>query len=165
MPDGEQAKREPGSGQLFGELFFVIVVLNGIGHRLDQWLGLPPLGNAQLDFLIGELLIIAGAVFAWWANDIRSLAARGTQVPGQMLLTHGPYAYCRHPGSLGCVLLCLGFAMLFSSIATLVIVLLTSAAGLVSVKKKEKELEARFGQEYVEYRKRTPFLLPLGKGK
>jgi protein-S-isoprenylcysteine O-methyltransferase Ste14 len=54
-----------------------------------------------------------------------------------------------------------GVAVLFGSIVALILVLL-GAGGLLAYIKifEEKEMVMRFGQEYLEYKCRTPFLTP-----
>lgn len=51
----------------------------------------------------------------------------------------------------------------FSALGLVVAFLIVLVAYLKLV--EEKELEARFGKEYVEYRKSTPFLVPRVRGK
>jgi protein-S-isoprenylcysteine O-methyltransferase Ste14 len=55
----------------------------------------------------------------------------------------------------------LGVAVLFRSIGAAILVLLFAGCLLVYIKRvEEKEMELRFGREYLAYRQQTPFLIP-----
>ncbi len=74
----------------------------------------------------------------------------------------GPYALCRNPLQLGVILYYLGLG---TYVGSLKIGLTMFFLGLIlgsSYHKfvEEKELQLRFGEEYEEYRKKTPFLIP-----
>jgi protein-S-isoprenylcysteine O-methyltransferase Ste14 len=52
-------------------------------------------------------------------------------------------------------------AILIGSIGSALLVLFGAGFLLTYIKRiEEKELELRFGQEYLEYKKQTPFLIP-----
>jgi len=67
--------------------------------------------------------------------------------------------------ALGTTIFYLGIAIWLGSISALGLGLVYSVGILIYIKLlEEKELEERFGSEYLEYKKRTPFLIPgLGK--
>jgi protein-S-isoprenylcysteine O-methyltransferase Ste14 len=88
-----------------------------------------------------------------------ALAARLVQ--GHTLITEGPYAYVRNPiytGMLG-MLIATGLAM-EHWIATVVAVVIFSAGLAIRVRTEEKLLRAAFGQEFEDYAKRVPAVLP-----
>jgi len=63
--------------------------------------------------------------------------------------------------ALGAIVMYLGVAILVGSIGAVALVLLGAALLLTYIKRvEEKEMEMRFGQEYLEYKRRTPFLIP-----
>ncbi|NWG10106.1 MAG: hypothetical protein HXX80_07390, partial [Nitrososphaerales archaeon] len=63
--------------------------------------------------------------------------------------------------SLGSIIFYLGFGFLTGSISSIGFTVLFMSLLLAYIKFiEEKELGARFGQEYTEYKKRTPFLIP-----
>lgn len=76
------------------------------------------------------------------------------------LETTGPYARVRHPGYLGALLTCLGGALAFGSLAALPLVALMLAAQLARVRREERLLAERFGDEWRAYASRTGALLP-----
>ncbi len=79
----------------------------------------------------------------------------------QDLVVEPPYTYTRNPMALGAILMYLGVAVLRRSLAGVGMVLVGGATLLTYIKRvEESEMLARFGEEYVTYRERTPFLLP-----
>jgi protein-S-isoprenylcysteine O-methyltransferase Ste14 len=63
--------------------------------------------------------------------------------------------------TLGTALFYLGVVIGLGSLSALALALIYPVGILVYVKLiEEKELEARFGSEYVEYKRNTPFLIP-----
>ena len=138
--------------------------LIALGARLDFWLQWPPLLYYPINLILGLLLIVPGLLFAFWSNYAQYTLGRGTPVPlmaTQNLVVQPPYTYCRNPMALGAIGMYLGVAILFGSPGAGLLVLLGAAALLTYIKRvEEKEMELRFGQDYLEYRRRTPFLLP-----
>jgi protein-S-isoprenylcysteine O-methyltransferase Ste14 len=67
--------------------------------------------------------------------------------------------------ALGTALFYLGVAIWLGSLSAVGLGLVYPVGILIYIKLiEEKELEERFGSEYLEYKKRTPFLIPrLGK--
>lgn len=60
----------------------------------------------------------------------------------------------------------LGTAILFRSIGAATLVLLCAGALLLYIKRiEEQEMESRFGEEYLDYKRRTPFLIPRVRGR
>ena len=168
----EQAKREYSPRQRFVALlveaiFFMIIfpfVLIALGESLDQWLQWSPILYKAINLILGWLLIVAGWLFSMWSIYTQFTIGRGTPVPlmaTQKLIVQPPYTYCRNPMSLGAIVMYLGVAILFGSIGAGVLVLLGTGLLLTYIKRiEEKEMEIRFGQEYLEYKQRTPFLIP-----
>ncbi len=140
------------------------VALVTLSSSLDLWLHLPRLGCGPINTVIGCLSILAGFILGLWTVYVQFTVGRGTPAPvmaTQKLIVRGPYEYCRNPMTLGTIVLYLGIAILIGSLSAVGLVALGAASLLVYVKLiEEKELEARFGQEYLEYKQRTPFLFP-----
>ncbi|MCC6460745.1 MAG: isoprenylcysteine carboxylmethyltransferase family protein [Saprospiraceae bacterium] len=84
------------------------------------------------------------------------------QVIGHQLITTGPYRWIRHPSYLGSVLAFVGCAVLLEAWWGLVICLVAMAgAYFFRIAAEERLLIEIFGNQYLEYRKRTWRLLPL----
>lgn len=168
----KQAKHEYSPKQRFvallvlAPLFLIVLpfILITLGARLDQWFQWPPILYEPLNLVLGWLLIAAGWGLGIWSNHSQFTIGRGTPVPlmaTQELIIQPPYSYCRNPMALGAIVMYLGVAVLFRSIGSVVLVLLGAGLLLTYIKRiEEKEMEARFGQEYLEYKKKTPFLIP-----
>ena len=168
----EQARHEYGPKQRFFALLFLAPVFLFVlpylfirlGARLDQWLQWPPILSLPFNLILGWLLILPSWLFAMWANYSQSTIGRGTPVPlmaTQKLIIQPPYTYCRNPMALGAIVMYLGIAILFRSIGAVILVLLFASLLLIYIKRvEEKEMQSRFGQEYLAYKQRTPFLIP-----
>jgi len=79
----------------------------------------------------------------------------------QKLLISGPFKQCRNPMTLGTILLYLGVSIIAGSLSALVIVVLLMSLLMLYLKNiEEKELEIRFGEDYLKYKSKTPFIIP-----
>ncbi len=168
----QQTKREYSSRQrlaalLVEAIFFLIIfplALLLLGGLLDRWLGWPKLIQQPLNTIMGWLLIVGGWLLAMWAAYVQFTLGRGTPVPlmaTQKLIIRPPYAYCRNPMALGAILLYLGVSVVAGSPGAGLLWLLGAIALLTYVRLvEEQEMAARFGEEYLAFRRRTPFLIP-----
>ena len=150
------------AGPVFlGLLPWLVVVA---GPRLDRWLGLAPLPIRAAGRLVGGLLAATGFSLGFWTVSVQLDRGRGTPLPvmpTQVLLTEGPFRYCRNPMTLGAILAYLGLALAAKSRASMAFVLAFGMSLLVYLKSlEERELVARFGEPYLTYRRATPFLVP-----
>jgi protein-S-isoprenylcysteine O-methyltransferase Ste14 len=145
-------------------LIILPLILIGLGSRLDQWLHWSPILYAPFNLILGLLLSAASWIFAMWSIYSQFTLGRGTPVPlmaTQKLIIQPPYSFCRNPMALGAIGMYLGVAILFGSLGAVVLVFLGAALLLTYIKRiEEKEMEIRFGQAYLEYKKQTPFLIP-----
>jgi protein-S-isoprenylcysteine O-methyltransferase Ste14 len=79
---------------------------------------------------------------------------------GSRLVTSGIYAHIRHPRYVQMVLFALGAALLANYLAVYVILALSIPWVGLLVPLEEKELRARFGEEYLRYAERVPRFVP-----
>ena len=135
-----------------------------LGAQLDQRMSWPTVPPAPGNLIVGVLLIPPSGLLGLWANHGLFTTGRGTPVPlmaTQELIVAPPYTYCRNPMALGAIGMYLGLALMFQSLGAVLVVLLFTAALLAYIKRgEEQEMTARFGPEYLAYKKRTPFLIP-----
>ena len=135
-----------------------------LGTGLDQWLQWPQIIPPPFNLILGCLLVLPSWLFALWSVHSQFTIGRGTPVPlvaTQQLIVEPPYTYCRNPMALGAFGMYLGVAILFRSIGALLLVLLFAGLLVAYIKRgEEKEMEIRFGEEYLAYKQRTPFLIP-----
>jgi protein-S-isoprenylcysteine O-methyltransferase Ste14 len=129
---------------------------------------LPPVaalsGFVGIAFSVFTVGIAAGS--GWLIETaVRTLgrqwALRARLVEDHKLITVGPYAYVRNPiytGMLG-MLIATGLAM-EHWIALLVAVVVFVVGLVIRVRSEEKLLRAAFGEEFEEYARRVPAVLP-----
>jgi protein-S-isoprenylcysteine O-methyltransferase len=133
-----------------------------------RWPFLPPVaalsGLPGILFSVFTVTIAAGS--AWLIeNAVRTLgkhwALRARLVEDHKLITVGPYAYVRNPiytGMLG-VLIATGLAT-EHWIALPIAVFIFIVGMVIRVRSEEKLLRAAFGQEFEDYARRVPAVLP-----
>ena len=145
----------------YGLLIFVFVV---IALHVDRLVGLASIFPNPLNIIL-SLPIFSVALFLIGWSVQNFLKAKGTPVPFNpppQLVTTGPYAYTRNPMLTGVFFLLFGLGVLFGSVFLLIVFtplfIFINFWELKSI--EEPELEKRLGEEYIEYRKRTPMFFP-----
>jgi protein-S-isoprenylcysteine O-methyltransferase Ste14 len=140
----------------------------GIVHpgltRFDALLGLPSLPFKPFTLALGILLAIPGLYFLAVTNKLLRALGSGTNafILTKKIVNDDIYKRTRNPMSLGFYLFALALA--FASSSTFV--LLAVSLGLIPAHAfflkyfEELELELRFGESYLEYKKSVPFLIP-----
>jgi protein-S-isoprenylcysteine O-methyltransferase Ste14 len=149
-----------------GVLFLILLpyILLVVSPRLDAQLGLDGPGRSPASFIIGAIPLVVGLFFAQWSILLQFTHGRGTplpMMPTQRLITTGPFQYCRNPMTLGTILAYFGLSIAAATIVGLILVAAFAALLLVYIRRmEEKELTARFGEEYLAYRRKVPFIIP-----
>ena len=140
--------------------FFIVVG----SAFMDPWLSLPRFFHKWINTIIALVFMVAGWLLANWTVKVQFSLGRGTPIPlmaTQKLVVQRPYTYCRNPMTLGTTAFYLGVAIWTGSLSALGLSLIYPVGILIYIKLfEEKELEERFGVEYLEYKRRTPFLIP-----
>lgn len=149
-------------GFLFGVLGpFAVLCLSLF---LDRRLGFTGFRGETMAIVIGLLFVVEGFAFAAWAVATQYRNGKGTPsplMPTQRLLVDGPFALCRNPMAFGTFFFYLGVSLLAGSpMAVAMTISLFSLLVIYILKIEEKELELRFGRAYVDYRRRTSFIIP-----
>jgi protein-S-isoprenylcysteine O-methyltransferase Ste14 len=129
---------------------------------------LPPVAwlSGVLGIAFAVFTIFLAAASVWLMKSaVRTLgkqwAVAARLVEGHKLITDGPYAYVRNPiytGMFG-MLIATGLAM-EHWIATIVAVIIFAAGLVIRVRTEEKLLRAAFGQEFEDYARRVPAIIP-----
>jgi len=159
------------SGSIFFFLFLAPGTVLLTGRLLDRQLHWPPFPWRGLAYLVGIILMLVGlsCIKASWQILLRVGKGHPQEVfgypllpPTQRLVTDGPYNFTRNPMGLGFLLNLLGILFLFRSLSALILFypLICILAVLYLKKVEEPRLVRRFGQEYLDYRKRVSFLIP-----
>ena len=142
----------------FVSLFFIAAYL------VDRWLKLASISYLPWTLIAGLILLIPGTVLLIW-TWIQFLVARGTPVPinpPQKLITGGLYAYSRNPMLLSIFLIVFATGLLSGSLsltllfAPFFVLFFYFQITLI----EEKEMELKFSQDYLGYKKRVPRFFP-----
>lgn len=153
---------------VIGALIFPIsipILLVVVFPYVDNFFGIGSLFYGFGNIIFGVTAIIIGGIVAIWTIVIQITLASGTpfpMLPTKKLLIVGPFKYCRNPMTFGTIIAYGGIAILRGSFSALLAVA-TFAAILIGYLKiiEEKELQMRFGSEYIEYKMKTPFIIPI----
>jgi protein-S-isoprenylcysteine O-methyltransferase Ste14 len=133
--------------------------------QVDKIIGIESFYIGFVNIIIGVIAIIIGGFLALWTIGAQIKLASGTpfpMLPTKKLIIVGPFKYCRNPMTLGTIIAYSGVVVLIGSYSALSVIVIFSLILLVYLKFiEEKELEMRFGQDYLEYKKNTPFILPI----
>jgi protein-S-isoprenylcysteine O-methyltransferase Ste14 len=119
--------------------------------------------TALLLAALGTLVAAGGAAVLWWSRanlgDAWSFIPAAAEQSG--LVTSGPYRLVRHPIYLGLSLIAVGQAMVFSSGAALLGVLVAVIPSLLWRARVEEQLLATvFGDRYLQYKMQTSTIIP-----
>jgi protein-S-isoprenylcysteine O-methyltransferase Ste14 len=138
---------------LFGAALVVALVLHA-SHPMR----ITPLGNGA-PRLAGVALLVVGLLLS--SAVMRAFGRAGTHVSPYRKTTRfvstGPYRYTRNPDYLGQTLMYAGIAVVANSwwpLFLLPLVLIVVGHGVI--RREERYLEEKFGQEYRDYTARVP---------
>ncbi len=124
-----------------------------MGLLLDHLVPLPPLPRGP-SRILSALLVVPGLGLTLWSLWL-FLRARTSPLPmrpATALVRSGPYRWTRNPMYLGLLLLYLGVALLFDVTWALILApAVVILVGILVIRREEKYLEARFGEEYRRY--------------
>jgi len=142
-------------------LLFMAALILGIGWACGDW------GRIRFGWLnqaLGPTLTVGGLALIGWSVRVQYVLGQGTPAPKvatQRLVTQGPYVYSRNPMTLGALLMYLGIGVWMGSGVVIILTLSVVSALLTFIYFHEtRELREQFGEEYLEYKNRTPFLWP-----
>ncbi|MCK5102431.1 MAG: isoprenylcysteine carboxylmethyltransferase family protein [Cyclobacteriaceae bacterium] len=113
--------------------------------------------------LIGLLLAGWGVVIAkvaFKSYDTKAFLGLGSLNPEDEFRTDGLLKKVRHPLYSGSILLITGYFLFSPKISVLISVSMMIIYFLVGIQFEEKKLEKAFGEKYLEYKKKTPMLIP-----
>ncbi|MBN1548891.1 MAG: isoprenylcysteine carboxylmethyltransferase family protein [Syntrophaceae bacterium] len=132
--------------------------------RVDAFFSLSVLLQYPWNYADSLPLITTGSLLWLW-SVVHFAKAKGTPVPVSppaKLVDTGPYAYVRNPMLSGVFLILFGVAFLIGS-PSLLFIFTPAFMGCSILEFKlieEPELEKRLGEKYLDYKRRTPLLIP-----
>lgn len=144
----------------------IVTILLGFILWYQYSIQSPLLWNIPLIKLPAILLLIfPGIVVAlislkkyfFLLSGIRSVFQKA---PAHELKLSGIHRFVRHPLYSGTIIVVWGFFLLFPYLNNLIAVMLLTLYVLVGIRFEEKKLIAEFGDQYIEYIKNVPALLP-----
>ncbi len=158
-------------GDLSYLLFFIYWSLVDILllYVKESWM-LPRFQGFLGDRLLGWVLIILSLLFGYWTCRTLGLVRLSTRpqvAPDKAattLIVTGPYQWIRHPFYFMEWFLLLGLTLVTGSWVVLALAIVSMAVDPLVARFEEKELVQRFGNDYLEYQKRVPRLLPTLTG-
>lgn len=127
------------------------------GGVLDWIVPLPLLPTGS-GFIPGVVLILVGVSLAVWCAVLFRRAGTNipTHRPSTAVVDHGPYRLSRNPIYLGLTLVSIGIGLWVNSAWMLGLILPTLVIMQIGViDREERYLEAKFGQEYLDYKRRV----------
>jgi protein-S-isoprenylcysteine O-methyltransferase Ste14 len=165
-PSGRKVGREPRILRASTTTLLITVAYLGLCYRL--WRPLPLVLSRLarvLALILGSLLYFSGLALVLWGRltlgpMYNVSSSMGAQLyADQRLITHGPFAYVRHPMYLGLWFVGVGGLLLYRT-WTYVFLLLQLPAMFVRAWREEQALAAEFGQQWQTYCEQTPAWLP-----
>ena len=124
---------------------------------------------APIGLSLSVLLLLIGAALCLW-TIYNFVKAKGSPVPinpPKRLVTTGLYSRIRNPMVLGWIVMMFGVGVLLDSISLIIIFtplfLLLNILYLKTI--EEKEMEKKFGQEYLKYKESVPMFVPRVRRK
>jgi protein-S-isoprenylcysteine O-methyltransferase Ste14 len=118
----------------------------------------------QIAFWVGLCAAVLGLFLLIWTISLFAKLGRGTLAPWdptKQLVVNGPYRHVRNPMITSVLFILFGEALLFRSWPiTIWMVFFFIINAIYFPLVEEKDLERRFGQEYVLYRQNVPRWIP-----
>ena len=157
--------------QVLGYFLGFAIFIAGIPALMWLVAGMPaladlPVGRLYLAVLVGLIglsLSVWSIVYMKRVGKGNPFDAMGHEVAPrtQHLMTEGPYKLSRNPMLSGTYLYYIGVLIALGSWWALLVFAVVVTLMTLQVRSEEKRLEADFGQEYLDYKKRTPRFLFL----
>ncbi len=146
----------------FGVRAVTLALIVGAAFVLDKLFGFPIL-RFPLQQFVGIPLILVTKAFDYESiNAFRR--AGGTFFythPPEKVVDTGPYGHVRNPLYLTLFTDAFGFFLIYGSTAYLIVlILLIVGIDRVVITKEEPQMESRFGDAYLDYKRRVPRWIP-----
>jgi protein-S-isoprenylcysteine O-methyltransferase Ste14 len=149
-------------------LFYLLATTCFLVISIYFWRPLPfesPPEIRLVTLFAGSVIYFPGMAFVLWGRlALGRMYFVSTSFGAQLfsdhkLVMHGPFAIVRNPMYLGLMTAALGALLLYMTWTTLGFAVLTPFI-LMRTSREEQALEAEFGEEWQEYCRRVPALLP-----
>jgi len=145
--------------RIFGELPLILTL---VFYSLTIYLVYFETLNLSL-FLIGMVLIVFGAFFNEWARYIlgKQWSGGARILKKHKLIKTGPYSVVRHPIYFANIIMMFGSLLIVWSYLLFFIFVVTVGILLYRARIEELVLIKKFGNKYIEYKKKVAMIIPL----
>ena len=151
--------------QILGYFLGFAIFIAGIPALMWWVSGTPSLADIPVGRLYLAILIaLAGLALSIWSIVYMKHVGKGNPFDAmghevaprtKHLMTDGPYKISRNPMLSGTYLYYIGILIALWSWWALLVFAIIATVMMLQVRSEEKRLEADFGQEYLDYKKRT----------
>lgn len=129
----------------------------------------PKIYNSTLLIkFIGYLVALTGLIIMLicikkYFYELSGLQALQNEHAKNTLQTNGLHKFVRHPLYVGTIAFILGFTIAFPFLNNIIATGIITIYVWIGINAEEKKLEIEYGEEYINYRKRVPKLIPFSK--
>ena len=151
--------------QFFGYVLGFTIFIVGIPALMCWVAGMPALADLPVGRLyLATLIALMGLALSVWSIVYMKRVGKGNPFDAmgyevaprtKHLMTDGPYKMSRNPMLSGTYLYYIGVLIALWSWWALLVFAVIATIMMLQVRSEEKRLEADFGQEYLDYKKRT----------
>lgn len=151
--------------QILGYFLGFAIFIAGIPALMWWVSGMPSLAEIPVARIwLAALVALAGLALSVWSIVYMKRVGKGNPFDAmgheiaprtQHLMTEGPYKMSRNPMLSGTYLYYFGVLIALWSWQALLVFAVIATVMMLQVRSEEKRLEADFGQEYLDYKKRT----------
>ena len=144
-------------------IWIIIVIANALAYWVVQQIPLPILTNPVIGY-VGLALIVIGMIlrFASIASLGKFFTVNVTILEDHKLKQDGFYKYVRHPSYSAALLSFVGYGVSLNNwLSVAIVTLAASTVFLVRIGIEERALTDHFGEEYINYKKKTKRLIPF----
>lgn len=130
---------------------------------IPKWVWAPLTVHSPWLVWVGVAVLVGATAFTLWARTALGTMWTSSAVvkEAHLLRTDGPYRITRHPIYTGLLGMLAATALATGLGRWIAVTLFALALLLVKIRAEEQLLESAFGDEYRDYRRRVPMLVPI----
>lgn len=163
-PVSAKETSEQKSSDRFSVLLILLMCLVSVVVPVTDWAYFKGAGTRISWYtVLGAAMIVTGLLFRAWAVSTlgKYFTATVQIVDDHKLVRSGPYRIVRHPSYTGAFLALTAGGVILESLTGFIISCMAMfTAYYVRIRIEEKELVARFGNDYVSYQQDTKMIIP-----
>lgn len=139
----------------FGNNFPGLDFTHNSGHLFNDLLGLKGDPHFSPIHILSNVFIVGGLIFLSSAWKVLYQASKKG-----ILATSGAYRYMRHPQYVAFILVIVGFLLQWPTLITLIMAPILIVRYITLARSEEQQMIRRFGQVYMDYKRKTPGFFP-----